>query len=371
MLALDFCKDISNVTVVKIPYFEDLFDILDYLDMEEILQQTLKKVKNELEVYKKLNVDMGHLEAPLNVIKRIYTFYDAFELKEEFGRFLVRKIVRNREYEGESLHKVINKLQLYEMYIASSIIERYDAEQVAGALKYRSIKRLRLLNCKINEESLCKLIESCSTITEVHLKANSLYSSHLKAIATSLVESQISVLDLGFNNFEGFDFSFINYMPSLQNINLEKTHIDRKELGTLNFRQLNTLSLKNNHIGTKSAGEIAQKLVGSNLKRLELGGNLIGKEGTIEIFKALHGTKLEYLGLSSNFIGNKGLKELSALSLTINKFRLKELDLSDNQIEFEGAFAFIKSFGWMLESVNLRFNKIEREFVLKNVKILT
>ncbi len=117
---------------------------------------------------------------------------------------------------------------------------------------------------------------------------------------------------------------------------------------------ITSLTLADNQISGDGAAALAASNHLEGLRRLDLGRNRIGSKGIESLAASDRLTHLESLSLDGNGLGARGAEALASA-----RFRVKELDLSDNDIQASGvsALAASASLG-CLECLKLRGNTI-------------
>ena len=249
----------------------------------------------------------------------------------------------------------------------------YNYLQAPGAITIlkgmRSNLRLSKLNIGHNPitdkvtNDLAKILSRNVGLKELHVSYN--YLQRAGAVTFFKALNSISYLSKFSINHIVITKEAANVLARIlsQNVGLKELDLSFNSLevtgATIVFKgmnmlgNLNKLNISNNSISGESAHEIAAVLAQKkSLEELDLSFNNLGASGAVRIFSSMKNyTRLIKLNVSAI-----GMTDFAAENVAIilnNNINLKELSLSDNKIQAEGATQIFRN------AVNLRLSKFD------------
>ncbi|ODV60674.1 L domain-like protein [Ascoidea rubescens DSM 1968] len=194
------------------------------------------------------------------------------------------------------------------------------------SLKYLDLSKNKIK--KIININLCK-----------NLKSLNLYSNQLSDLSSNIKNlnslNSLSVLNLSYNKIKSLNHTFLNGFNNLKLLNLKSNLITKFEIKAynsllklqklwLNYNQLESIDIFNNHSDRRSSSLI-------NLKTLYMNNNLIESLDFLNNFEF----KLQKIDLSYNLINQfkfiKHCERLEEISLNVNKINTIENLLKKDQ----------------------------------------
>ena len=183
----------------------------------------------------------------------------------------------------------------------------------------------------------------------------------------NLTELSINYADLRHGGDHVIDQT-LRRCTHLNKLNLHSCSITDEQLLPMvralrEHHSLEELHLDRNRIGNDGCGAIATLLIDpiSNLHSLDLSNNLIGVDGANTLANGLaNNTKLRELYLrNNNRLGNAGCETIATLLRDPNS-NINQIDLGDNDIDYEGAIALANGLAnnTKLRELYLRNNRI-------------
>ena len=243
--------------------------------------------------------------------------------------------------------------KLQTLWLAWNPIGNGGAVEVIKALCGSGVKELWLYNTGIGEpdcEALCELLKSSHSLQHLYIHQNNLSSDNVASIITGLSHNgSLTTLDISNSHFS---------MANAESLaSVLKDHFKCT---------LTELELRDCHIRSESAVELAAALCKNTLKHLDLSCNPIGghMEGVTAVAEMLVENKtLTWLYLQDCHISSEGAGELAA-ALCKNS-TLKHLNLNNNPISIEGASSMsdMLRHNISLEDLYLRDNSVGEEGV--------
>lgn len=271
----------------------------------------------------------------------------------------------------EIANVVGKQTNLQELCLNDNRIDDEAVTFLAKALEPNSrLHTLDLSNNLIQANGIKNLFNSLtnhSNFCVLNLKNNSIGSEGAKALAEKLVNhTKLEILDLAGNQIDGEGAAklagSIGKLPQLQILDLEGNQIGNQKSpegacvlanSLSKLAKLQKLNLCNNQIDDAAVKALTNALKDNiGLKSLNLACNQISSDGvnalvqllethcqSASILKFRLAPALEILNLSDNQIDSSGAKNLSKV---LKQYKLRELDLGNNNIGDEGAIAVAK-----------------------------
>uniref|UniRef100_A0A8C1MFR5 Uncharacterized protein n=1 Tax=Cyprinus carpio TaxID=7962 RepID=A0A8C1MFR5_CYPCA len=303
-----------------------------------------------------IELDLTGNDPGLSGVKQILDF-----LKNEQYKLKKIRLLKSPAAEEacDYLAKVLGKnpLLLKELDLSRIELGVLDGEKLSALLmdSHSKVQKIKLNNCKLTEQScsvLATVLSSKTILKELNLNNSRLLDSGVKEICEGLK----------------------NPVCELKILNLRRCNITKKQCLILtsalksNLSHLRELDLSGNKIENKGVKHVSETLKGvrCKLERLRLLCCEMTDEGCSALTSALKSnpSHLRELDLSQNKLGDSGVKHLGVLlssnqsrleklhlcgcsitekqcliltsALCLNLPHLKELDLSQNQIENTG-----------------------------------
>ena len=240
---------------------------------------------------------------------------------------------------------IIKLLYLTKLNISNSIISNEAADNLGVILCQNNLlEKLELSYNYIQTAGAMKMFNKMDSI--FHLSVLTISHNNLTdEAANGLTE----VLSHNFGLRE-LDLSY-NYLQAAGIAIICK--------GLRNLAGLMKLNISNNNIGSKAAHDIAVVLShNSSLEELDLGYNNLGASGALQIFLSMK----SFTSLIKLNIGSIGMTDFAAdnlVNILNNNVNLKELDLSHNCIQVNGAIRiFNNATMFRLNKLNISYNNI-------------
>jgi Ran GTPase-activating protein (RanGAP) involved in mRNA processing and transport len=253
------------------------------------------------------------------------------------------------------LGPILKDVKFISLHLSGNYLLDEGAELLGKYIgENKSLSYLFLENNQITAKSMASLskgIFNCPSLVGVHLNNNKLLDSGAITLYSTLRESKLFSIDVGYNGIGHLS------MPSLKEF-------------SLNSSNLGKLDLSGNALGIKSAAYLAEVIsICECLRNLSLKGALLGSSLEKLVESIQNAICLKILDLSENNLID-GIK--SICSIFLKNRSLSKVDLSENHLDDNSLISIAESLknNTNLHYINMQMNKITNKGISKYDEIL-
>ena len=273
----------------------------------------------------------------------------------------------------EELAEILSQnVKLKELDLSYNFLKTKGAVKILKGMK--SILHLSKFNIGHNKitddvaDDLAKFLSHNFGLTELDLSYNYLQATGVKSIfkgmrsifhLTKFNMSHNAITDQVADNLAKILSHNVDLMEldlSYNCLQATGTSIICKRMNDLT--KLIKLNISNNHINGEAAHDIGAILSqNKSLKELDLSWNNLGASGTVQVFLSMK----SFIRLTKLNVSSIGMTDFAANDVTAvlnNNIKLKELDLSHNNIQAVGAMQIFRNIISNLNKLNISHNNI-------------
>ena len=360
----------SNVFSVQRDYYANISVLLItnniLIGHNPTIEQMLLslKLESKLKIWKLYNFPANNQLFQQEIVNTLSNVRELDIVYSNYGEKRIQQC--NNEY--DNIAKFLNNFKnLQKLSLCHNNLQEGGAGKIFSNLTI-SLRKLNLSDTNINEQAVYDITKFLSKVEELDLSSNKLRVTGtvelLQKVETITNLKTLNISNNGLNDEAAHGIAiFLSHNPQLRELDLSYNNLKAEGFikicnGMTSLRRLTKLNISNNNINKEAAHDIAVVLSQNHLlEELDLSYNILEKFGLFWILSSIK----NFMNLIKLNICNTGVTDTATDDITTildkNK-KLKELDLSHNNIQTGAASRIFKTTTVNLQKLYISYNDI-------------